>query len=209
MNTATESKIRQEATSWGKILIVEDNDITCEWLARLCAKMSLATVVCKTKGEALEALAKEGFHAVITDLFLQSSTEPEGIEIINFANTQGTPSIVITANLNSQVAKESLNHGALYLLEKPFKAEDLQGALNTIWNEPRGLVGISERFFDQNRLTPKEKKVARLSIKGLSIHEMASVESVSEKTIKAHLTSIFSKCGIKSRTELLNAAIPF
>ncbi len=59
-----------------------------------------------------------------------------------------------------------------------------------------------------NKLTPKEREVTRLVVKGLANKEIANVEEITDRTIKSHLTNIFHKCGVSSRTELLNAIFP-
>jgi DNA-binding NarL/FixJ family response regulator len=59
-----------------------------------------------------------------------------------------------------------------------------------------------------HHLTPKEKEVTRLVVKGLANKEIASIEEITDRTIKAHLTSIFLKCGVTTRTELFNAIFP-
>jgi DNA-binding CsgD family transcriptional regulator len=98
--------------------------------------------------------------------------------------------------------KDALNHGATYLLEKPFRAEDLSRALASVWEEPKGLGHFVERALDRAELTAKERDVARLLLKGLSTREMAGVTGNTEKTLKHHIASIFHKFGVASRAEL-------
>lgn len=51
--------------------------------------------------------------------------------------------------------------------------------------------------------TKTERQVIELVAKGLSNKEVGENLGVSQKTIKFHLTNIFKKCGLKSRTQLL------
>jgi len=53
------------------------------------------------------------------------------------------------------------------------------------------------------RLTAREKDILSLSAEGKMIKEMAGILSVSEKTIKTHLSNIYLKLGVKSRTEAI------
>ena len=51
-------------------------------------------------------------------------------------------------------------------------------------------------------LTPQELQVARAAGRGLNNLEIAAALFVSRKTVEAHLTRVYSKLGIRSRTEL-------
>lgn len=57
-------------------------------------------------------------------------------------------------------------------------------------------------------LTTREYEVATLVIKGLSNKAIASELFVTEKTVKFHLTSIYRKMHVKSRTQLIVWAMP-
>jgi DNA-binding CsgD family transcriptional regulator len=52
-------------------------------------------------------------------------------------------------------------------------------------------------------LTPSEKEVAHLIIKGFSTSEIASIRGKSEGTIKAQSAAIYKKSGLSGRTQLL------
>jgi len=51
-------------------------------------------------------------------------------------------------------------------------------------------------------LTPTEKEVAMLLLKGLSFEEAAGVRNCREKTIRQHATAIYRKSGLSGRHEL-------
>jgi LuxR family maltose regulon positive regulatory protein len=51
-------------------------------------------------------------------------------------------------------------------------------------------------------LTERELEVARLVVEGLSNKEIAEKLSITERTVKAHLTHIFGKTGVQSRSGL-------
>jgi DNA-binding CsgD family transcriptional regulator len=57
------------------------------------------------------------------------------------------------------------------------------------------------------RLTPHELQVASLVERGLTNREAAGALFVSERTIEYHLTNIYSKLGLRSRTELVRAML--
>lgn len=61
-------------------------------------------------------------------------------------------------------------------------------------------VARSERAADE--LTPQEEAVAQLVVRGLSNKEAAAELFLSTKTVQYHLTRIYMKLGVRSRTEL-------
>lgn len=59
-----------------------------------------------------------------------------------------------------------------------------------------------EQQFDDWHLTPTEKNVALLVIKGFSNAEIARLRGTTESTVKSQLTSIFRKTGLATRQQL-------
>jgi DNA-binding CsgD family transcriptional regulator len=51
-------------------------------------------------------------------------------------------------------------------------------------------------------LSPSEKEVALLILKGLSLKEIAEIRKTSEKTVSAQSVAIYSKSGLGGRSEL-------
>ncbi len=66
---------------------------------------------------------------------------------------------------------------------------------------------LLDEHFDGWGLTPSEREVALLSIKGLSIAEIAEVRQTKEGTVKAQSNAIYSKAGVSGRPQLLSLFI--
>jgi DNA-binding NarL/FixJ family response regulator len=66
---------------------------------------------------------------------------------------------------------------------------------------------VIEQHFDDWGLTPAERDVALLSIKGVSIAEIARMRDTREGTIKAQSTAIYRKVGVSSRAELVSVMV--
>jgi len=60
----------------------------------------------------------------------------------------------------------------------------------------------------QKGLSNRESEVAELVLKGLSNKEVASQLFVTVKTVKFHLTNIYIKMSVKSRTQLIVWCLP-
>ena len=57
-------------------------------------------------------------------------------------------------------------------------------------------------------LTPQEEAVTQLVARGLSNREVAAELFVAEKTVQYHLTRVYAKLGVRSRTELAALRAP-
>jgi len=66
----------------------------------------------------------------------------------------------------------------------------------------RGLGREIERQFDAWELTPAEKEVALLVVKGSSHKAIASMTDRSERTVRQHATSVYAKADLRGRHEL-------
>lgn len=66
---------------------------------------------------------------------------------------------------------------------------------------------LLEEHFERWSLTPSERDVALLSIKGLSIAEIAAVRRTREGTVKAQCNAIYGKAGVSGRQQLLSLFI--
>lgn len=61
--------------------------------------------------------------------------------------------------------------------------------------------------FDAWALTPAERDVASLTIKGFSIAEIAGLRACAEGTVKTHLNAIYRKSGLTGRGALVSLLI--
>ena len=75
---------------------------------------------------------------------------------------------------------------------------------NSVKLASSSLQTVIESHFDAWNLTPAERDVAALMVKGLSISEIANVRGSAEGTIKAHLNAIYRKSDARNRAEVLS-----
>ena len=195
------------STAQRQVLLIEDDEVAGETLCSGLQNMSIACTWVRNIDDARRALERRTFDAVVTDIML-GPDNPSGLELVKELQPTGAPVLVITAFADLGRVKEALNHGATYLLEKPFRAEELSRALGSVWDEPKGLGHFVERALERAELTAKERDVARLLLKGLSTKEMAGVTGNTEKTLKHHIASIFHKFDVASRAELFHCIFP-
>lgn len=66
----------------------------------------------------------------------------------------------------------------------------------------QGLSSAIDAQLERWALSPSEKEVALLLLKGLSLKEIAEIRNTAEKTARAQSTTIYQKSGLTGRSEL-------
>lgn len=66
----------------------------------------------------------------------------------------------------------------------------------------RGLGAAIDRQFERWDLSPAEREVALLLLKGLAHKEIAAVRSTSERTVRQQSLAVYRKAGLSGRAEL-------
>ena len=193
------------------VLLIEDEEDARASLARSLTKANHRCVTAASLDEALQVADREReIDVVITDVVL-GSNDRAGLELILALRERGidAPIIVITAFADLEKVKVALNAGAAYLLEKPFRAQQLLSVITRVLRQPDDLSRRIERALGRNGLTEKEMLVAKHLLKGLTSNEIAAVEHNSERTIRQHISKIYEKCGVSTRPELFHYLFPF
>jgi len=70
-----------------------------------------------------------------------------------------------------------------------------------------GLTREIEKQFNSWQLTPSEKEVAWLILKGISYSDIAKVKDISKRTVDQHSGSIFKKSNSSNRHEFVSGFI--
>lgn len=63
------------------------------------------------------------------------------------------------------------------------------------------LAEVIDRQFTDWGLTPAERDVALLAIKGLDVADIAQIRSAAQGTVRAQLTHIYAKAGVSGRAQ--------
>jgi DNA-binding NarL/FixJ family response regulator len=118
------------------------------------------------------------------------------------------PVVIVTAFADVARVKRALNLGASHLLEKPFRASELVPVLEQLAGASTDPGERVTRMFTAASLTTREAEIGRLALKGLSSPEIADVLTISEKTVRQHLSRVYDKLGVSSRGELVHLLFP-
>lgn len=121
---------------------------------------------------------------------------------------QGLAVILLTAGVDEAERALAFRLGVRAIVEKGAPSKTLFDAIRTVaagdyYHRPR--IAVPESLFDEalrERLTSREHDVLRAVAAGYSNREVAIRLSISEATVKHHLTSLFDKTGTSTRVEL-------
>ena len=124
-----------------------------------------------------------------------------------------TPAIMISANAHPETVRRAIDHGAAGFLSKSAEVADMATCIEQVISGKRGLHpgldamgrGASLQSLDVaeglSALTPQQFRVVSMLVEGLLNKQIAYELDVKEATIKAHMTEIFRKLGVHSRTQ--------
>ena len=148
-----------------------------------------------------------------------------GLEAMR-AIMNGSPTvkiILLTSTITTQQIIEALHIGARGIVLKDALAGHLQTAIKTVsagdyWIGGKRVVNLVTALHDLMQqatppqqktygLTPRELEVVGCIVEGCSNRDIAKQFSLSEETVKRHLSNIFDKTGVSTRLELALFAI--
>ena len=122
------------------------------------------------------------------------------------------PVVIVSANEEPQVMRRTLDLGASGYIPKSSSLDDMTAALNAVLEGelvvPEGidLDGDGDTETDEfvkriATLTPQQVRVLMMLQEGLLNKQIAYEISVSEATVKAHVSAILQKLQVESRTQ--------
>jgi len=166
--------------------------------------------------EVVRALEDNGEQ---TDLVLLDLKMPgvQGFSGLMYLRAQfpGVPVVIVSANEDAPVIRRSLDFGASGYIPKSASAVDMRKAVETvlsgdIWVPPELDLADGEDKAQQialrlATLTPQQVRVLMMLGEGLLNKQIAYELSVSEATVKAHVSAILQKLDVESRTQAVIA----
>lgn len=118
--------------------------------------------------------------------------------------------LMLTAYSAQQYVMASVHAGAKGYVLKTAPFEQLRKA---IFDVARGVfyldpaVSLTENLEAAEALSAREKEVLLLAGQGLPGHAVAERLSITERTVQAHLTSVYGKLGARNKTEAILLAL--
>ncbi|MGG4215698.1 response regulator transcription factor [Paenibacillus sp. FSL L8-0638] len=206
-----------------KILIVDDH-----WVVREGLKLVLETndsyEVIGEAGEgvtALKLIEELQPDVILLDLYMPQMSGLETMKALREKQNE-TPVIILTTYNEDDLMIKGLSLGAKGYLLKDTSRENL---FRTIESALRGETllqpEITARVFAATNkreakieshesnlvLTDKERHILKSVAHGFKSKEIAFDMGISERTVKAHLTNIYNKLGVDSRSEAVAVSL--
>ena len=207
------------------VLIVDDHLVVREGLKLILETNNKFQVIGEADNgkKALEIIKKVKPDVILMDLNMPVLN---GLDTIKKLNEQkvNIPIIILTTYNEDEWMIKGLELGAKGYLLKDTSREDLFRSIETAVRgetllQPEILERIvkakTETIAKENQgpssalsnLTEKELFILKAVAKGYRNKDIAFDIGISERTVKAHLTNIFNKMGVNSRTEAVAVAL--
>jgi DNA-binding NarL/FixJ family response regulator len=192
------------------LVIADDHALFRQGLRSLLLLQPDITVVAEVESAAKlpEVLSQTPCDILLLDLQMDRWTMDDIPALV-----RTTAVIVLTASESIENGMAALRLGARALVQKRFAIETLMTAIQAVmegnvWMPPALQAAFTQQDPDsRKRLTRRESEIIRCVAMGLRNAEVADQLSLSENTVKTHLTNIFQKLGIRDRLGLTHYAI--
>jgi DNA-binding NarL/FixJ family response regulator len=198
-----------------QIAIADDHPLFCTALTEVILKFypDAEITSCNDLESSLKALNNgKDFDLLLLDLHMPGSHGMFGLISIR-EKFPSVPVAIVSASNEQETINRAIGLGAVGYLVKSLDTEQMREAVDTILDGQQWvpeayrnhLQPISEE--DQTlaarlaELTPQQYRVLCYLREGWLNKQIAYELSVTEATVKAHITSIFRKLGVSNRTQ--------
>jgi DNA-binding NarL/FixJ family response regulator len=202
-----------------RLLIADDHPLFRGALREAVSGLlqKVETAEAGTFDEVAELLERGGeVDLVLLDLTMPGVRGFSGLMYLR-AQYPSVPVIVVSANDDPAAIRRCMEFGASGFIPKTAGVEAMRAAVSRVldggvWTPPD--VDLSagadaetaELMSRMATLTPQQVRVLMMLSEGLLNKQIAFQLSVSEATVKAHVSAILQKLGVESRTQAVIAA---
>jgi len=194
-----------------RLVLADDHLLILEALEKLLSEEEGFAVLasCRSGDEALRAVRLHRPDVLILDLRLP---EKNGLEVLRELAEEGppTPTVLLTAAIEDHELLKALRLGARGVVLKEMASRSVAQAVRKVhagetWLEKQPVSRTREKLVAK-ALTPREAELVRMIGHGLRNKEVAARLSISEHTVKVHLSHVYAKLGVDGRLALLRFA---
>lgn len=203
-----------------KILIADDHPVVREGLFAMLSREPDFKVVGEAKdgAEAVDKARRLNPDVVLMDLRMPEVDGVEAMRQIRSANPD-IKFIILTTYSDDEYIFSGIEAGARAYLLKDAPREELFKAIRAVYKgesliQPVVASRLIDRFTELSRkvpsgeqLTERETEILQLMAKGAANKEISAQLSISESTVKTHISNIFQKLGVNDRTEAVTQAL--
>jgi two-component system, NarL family, invasion response regulator UvrY len=210
-------KARKDAKIAMNILIADDHALLRKGLIQILADEYPAAHFgeSSTTPETLDCLSQSPWDLLILDIFMPGRSGLEVLSEVKRLHAK-VPVLVLSSAPEDQMAVRVLKAGASGYLNKQTAPEDLVRAVGKILAGGRFIssrvaellsLEIGQDVSLHDKLSDREFAVLQLLGDGKTVTEIASVLSLSPKTVSTYHTRIWEKLRVKNDVEMVRYAI--
>jgi DNA-binding NarL/FixJ family response regulator len=199
-----------------RIMVVDDHPIVRQGLVSVLEDEDDLEVVGEARSgrEAVNHVQRVGADVVLLDLEMPELDGVDAIPLL-LAARPGVEVLVFTAYDTDEKVLGAIKAGARGYLLKGASSEDIARGIRTVYGggsylEPRVasklLAEVSSPRRAAGGLSEREREVLRLVADGLPTKQIARSLSITERTVKFHVNSIFHKLGADNRAQAVALA---
>jgi two-component system, NarL family, nitrate/nitrite response regulator NarL len=201
------------------ILLLDDHALFRESVSRLLSIEPGFDIVahCGTVEEALQVLRRKSIDLILLDFDLDGR---DGKEFLRLARKQGFNGkvLLVTAGVDSGSVSDLIRSGISGVFHKHDSAALLAQGIRDVmagkvWLDQEQLQGAFKAVSTTlqpgatRRFSEREQQVLSFVFEGLANKEIAARIGVSEGSIKSTLQQLFSKTGVRTRSQLVRIVL--
>jgi DNA-binding NarL/FixJ family response regulator len=199
------------------VLLADDHTLVTDGLARILQEAHLDVVGAVRDGQQLlEAAARLRPDVIITDLSMPGLSGLDALARLRTEHVQSKV-IVLTMHHDADLATDAIRGGASGFLLKESAGDELLTAVRhalegKVYITPTVTQEVMERMTSPEKakeaqLTPRQRDVLRLIVKGLRMKEIAASLGLSTRTVEGHKYEMMEAVGVASTAELVRYAL--
>ncbi len=190
----------------GVVFVADDDPSVCRSISAMAQVMGLDAETFDSAERFLEAVPLQRHGCLITDVRMNGMS---GLQLLNRMSDRGwiLPTIVVTAYADVRIAVDALRSGAVTLLEKPYRDQEL-------WDTIIDALAISKNIMINNAsrntilyrlslLSREELRVLPEMVRGTPNKLIAKTFDIAPRTVDLRRQAILKKIEVDNSIQLV------
>lgn len=211
-----------------KVVLIDDHPIVRAGMRAILACTNDIEIVGEGSNqvEALDLVSRFHPDVLVLDVELPDGSGLDVTTTLKNDKDSSTSVLILTAHNDPQLIFNLLRNGAIGYVLKDEALETLAGAIRSAAsgksflspsvagqviqkaiNEEVPIKTLTTDIQYEEELTPREKDILKLLAEGLDNKDIAERLTLTKRTVQNHISTIYGKLGLKTRTEAMLYAL--
>jgi len=189
------------------VFIIDDDEGYRDSVQELVSSVGLPTETFCSALEFLDVFDPARLGCLVLDVRMARMS---GLALQERLHAMGAtiPIVFISGHGDIATAVKAVKEGAVDFVQKPYREQQLLDAIDEALRRnaaPRAYGGDTQQALASRvaALSPREREVMTLALKGLPSKVIAKELAISHRTVEQHRSRLLEKLGVGSITELL------